>query len=98
VFANAFTAVGMPAYHPHSIRKTLVRFGEAICRTPEQFKAWSQNLGHEQVMTTFRSYGEVAPKRQAQILAELGAAKPDAAADPVAIMEAALAAMKAGKA
>jgi hypothetical protein len=26
-----------------------------MCRTPEELKAWSQNLGHEDVMTTFRS-------------------------------------------
>ena len=32
----------------------------------------SQNLGHEGVLTTFTSYGEVASARQAEILRELG--------------------------
>ena len=45
--------------------------GQQLCRTPEQFKAWSQNLGHEKVMTTFTSYREVAPVRQAEIIHEL---------------------------
>jgi hypothetical protein len=42
---------------------------EAVCRTPEDFKAWSQNLGHEGVLTTFTSYGQVASHRQAEIFA-----------------------------
>jgi hypothetical protein len=45
--------------------------GERVCRTPEQFKAWSQNLGHEKVLTTFSSYGEVAAERQRDIIREL---------------------------
>ena len=47
----------------HSLRNTLVRFGEEVCKTPEEFKAWSQNLGHEKVLTTFLSYGQVQGPR-----------------------------------
>ena len=68
VFKAAFEAAGLPYFHPHSIRKTLVELGEARCRTAEQFKAWSQNLGHEGVLTTFYSYGAVGPARQAEII------------------------------
>ena len=39
--------------------------------TMEQFKAWSQNLGHEKVLTTFLSYGEVACQRQGEIIRDL---------------------------
>ena len=42
---------------------------------PKQFKAWSQNLGHEQVLTTFMSYGSVATERQGAIIRGLGAAR-----------------------
>ena len=31
----------------------------------------SQSLGHEKVLTTFLSYGEVQPQRQAEIFQEL---------------------------
>jgi hypothetical protein len=31
-------------------------------------KAWSQNLGHEAMMTTFTSYGTISGHRQADIL------------------------------
>ena len=71
VFKRAFAEAGLPYFNPHSIRKTLVRLGEQVCKSPEEFKAWSQNLGHEQVLTTFNSYGNVASHRQAEILVNL---------------------------
>jgi integrase len=72
IFKGAFTSVGLPYFNPHSFRKTLAQLGEKLCRTPEQFKAWSQNLGHEKVLTTFSGYGEVAAERQREIIRELG--------------------------
>jgi integrase len=71
IFRAAFGAAGLPYFHPHTFRRTLVALGEAVCRTPEEFKAWSQNLGHDGVLTTFTSYGAVAPRRQAELLANL---------------------------
>lgn len=71
IFRNAFTAAGIQYFKPHSFRDTLVKLGEQICKTPESFKAWSQNLGHEKVLTTFLSYGEVPYHRQGEIIREL---------------------------
>tara|TARA_R110002020_G_scaffold126738_4_gene284597 strand:- start:7815 stop:8915 length:1101 start_codon:yes stop_codon:yes gene_type:complete len=73
IFRTAFEATGLPYANPHSLRDTLAMLGEQRCRTPEEFKAWSQNLGHEQVLTTFTSYGTVATNRQADIIAGLKA-------------------------
>ena len=75
IFREAFHAAGLPYFNPHSIRSTLVRLGETVCKTPEQFKAWSQNLGHEGVLTTFYSYGEVESRRQGEIIRDLGQPK-----------------------
>lgn len=72
IFRHAFTDAGLPYFHPHTFRKTIVQLGEQICRTPEEFKAWSQNLGHEGVLTTFNSYGVVASARQAEIILGIG--------------------------
>jgi integrase len=72
IFKAAFENAGLPYFNPHSFRKTLVSFGQSLCRTPEELKAWSQNLGHEDVLTTLRSYGVVARDRQAEILSNLG--------------------------
>ena len=64
-------AGGLEYFNPHSFRKTLAVLGEQRCKTPEELKAWSQNLGHEDVLTTFRSYGEVSSYRQAEIMPAL---------------------------
>lgn len=79
-FAQAFESVGLPYFNPHSFRNTLVRLGERLCRTPEEFKAWSQNLGHESVLTSFYSYGDVPDYKQAELLRKL--AKPAEGTSP----------------
>jgi integrase len=73
IFREAFVRAGLPYFNPHSFRNTLVRLGQDMCKSPEEFKAWSQNLGHEKVLTTFVSYGAVACDRQGEILRGLGA-------------------------
>ena len=45
IFREAFANAGLPYFNPHSLRNTLVQLGEKVCKTPEEFKAWSQNLG-----------------------------------------------------
>lgn len=71
IFRQAFEAAGLPYFNPHSFRSTLVVLGEKLCKTPEQFKAWSQNLGHEHVLTTLQNYGTVEPRRQGDIMRSL---------------------------
>ena len=72
IFKEAFAAAGLPYHNPHSFRKTLALLGGRMCKSPEEYKAWSQNLGHESVLTTFSSYGDVAGHRQAEIIRALG--------------------------
>jgi len=80
IFRDAFTNAGLPYYNPHSFRNTLVRLGQVTCQTPEAFKAWSQNLGHDKVLTTFLSYGQVESARQGEIIR--GLADPQLATQP----------------
>ncbi len=80
-FAQAFEAAGLPYFNPHSFRNTLVRLGERLCRTPEEFKAWSQNLGHESVLTSFYSYGDVPDYKQAELLRKLAEPAEDTPTD-----------------
>jgi integrase/recombinase XerD len=68
IFKNAFINAGFEYFNPHSFRKTITQLGEKICKTPEDFKAWSQNLGHESPLTTFTSYGQVSTYRQGEII------------------------------
>lgn len=71
IFRDAFELADLPYFNPHSFRKTLVTLGQKICKTPEEFKSWSQNLGHEDVLTTLYSYGEVQQHRQGEIFQQL---------------------------
>jgi integrase/recombinase XerD len=63
-----------------------VQLGERVCSGPEQFKAWLQNLGHEDVMVTYRSYGEVPLSRQAEIISSLNGPN-EVKADPVKFLK-----------
>jgi len=71
IFKTAFLAAELPYFHPHSFRKTLAQLGQKSCSTIEAMKAWSQNLGHEELMTTFASYGTLSRTQQAEIMRSL---------------------------
>ena len=71
IFRQAFTSAGLPYFNPHSFRNTLALLGETMCKTPEEFKAWSQNIGHDKVLTTFYNYGTVSNNRQSEIIKSL---------------------------
>lgn len=88
IFRNAFEAARLPYFTPHSFRNTLVQHGERVCATVEEFKAWSQNLGHDRVMTTLTSYGVVAPHRQAELIQRIGPDRGSAALDNRALLAA----------
>jgi integrase len=72
VFRRAFAAAGLPYFAPHRLRNTLVALGQKRCHSPEEFKVWSQNLGHSQVLTTFTNYGNVSAGRQAELMRSMG--------------------------
>ncbi len=72
IVRGAFAAVQMPEYTPHSFRTTLAKYGDEICTSLEQLKAWSMNLGHEHLATTVNSYIPVSRERQAELLKDLG--------------------------
>jgi integrase len=87
-FKRAFLAAGLPYYSPHRVRDTLASLGKRCCRSPEEFQAWGQNLGHSSSATTFASYGPVARARQAEIIrgVAVGAGAPDNALKAMAAL------------
>jgi integrase/recombinase XerD len=88
LFKRAFKAAGLQYFNPHSFRDTLVRLGEQLCQTPEEFKSWSQNLGHAGVLTTLYSYGDVPDYRQAELMKKLKEPAGNVSVDTAAIIEA----------
>lgn len=71
IFKEAFESADLHYFNPHSFRDTLVMLGQTLCQSPEEFKSWSQNIGHDNVLTTFTSYGAVQHQRQGEIFKQL---------------------------
>jgi hypothetical protein len=67
-FSEAFARAALPSFKPHSFRKTLVQLAYQLQLGPADFKAWSQNLGHDGVLTTLKSYGELPAYRQKELI------------------------------
>lgn len=68
IFRKGFELASLPYFNPHAMRDMLVRHAMSLDLTPEQLKAWSQNLGHEAVLTTLTSYGKVPVHRQGELI------------------------------
>lgn len=71
LFKEASARAGLPDFKPHSVRHMLAQIGEARAMSAEQMKAWSQNLGHENMLTTFTSYGTIPAHRQRDIVRKM---------------------------
>jgi integrase len=71
IFKAAFARIGLPYFKPHAVRDTLTQLAYKLQLSPEQLKAWSQNMGHSSVLTTLQGYGHVSAERQGDILARL---------------------------
>jgi integrase len=68
IFRRAFEGAGIPYFKPHSFRDMLVRHAMTLNVSAEAMKAWSQNLGHVDVLTTFTSYGQIPTHRQGELV------------------------------
>lgn len=70
IFEKRFEQAGVKYYHPHTLRHLLVKEIAKMPLTEEQKKAISQSLGHENVGTTFGSYGygRIEENRQLEII------------------------------
>lgn len=68
VIKRAFTSAGLLAFAPHSFRKTIVKWGVGHYTSPEALKAFSQNIGHESLLTTYSAYLPVSQERQAELI------------------------------
>jgi integrase len=88
IFKRAFAAADLPYYNPHSFRDMLVRHAMTLDLSPEAMKAWSQNLGHADVLTTFTSYGNVPAHRQGELIRASEAGADNGGLDNAALLAA----------
>lgn len=68
IFKEAFEGANLDYHSPHSVRSALARFGQTLGLPIRTYKAWSKNLGHSNMMTTFSSYGDVPADEQAELI------------------------------
>lgn len=65
---EAFSQAGQPTYGPHAFRHMLARHAANNATSVAEFVANSQNLGHTDVLTTLRSYGQISRERQRELI------------------------------
>lgn len=82
IFEKCFKGAGIPYYHPHTLRHLIVKEFIKTRLTEEEKKAISQNLGHEDVGTTFGSfgYGKISIDRQVDMVRGIKFGNPTAEA------------------
>jgi len=71
ILRKACAAVGVPYFTPHTIRNMLAEIGARRSSNGEEYKAWSQNMAHEDTQVTWRSYGALTRQRQAELINKL---------------------------
>ncbi len=68
IVKDAFKAVNLKPYTPHVFRNMVVSEMYRRSLPVPEFKAWSQNLGHEGAMTTLNSYGKIGLEEQGRLV------------------------------
>ena len=67
----AFAALDLPNYGPHAFRHMLARHAAKTCESVAELVATAQNLGHTDVLTTLRSYGQITREDQRRLITGL---------------------------
>lgn len=65
---TAFQAVKLDSFGPHAFRHMLARHAAKHCTSVAEIVATAQNLGHSDVLTTLRSYGQISRERQRALI------------------------------
>ena len=71
VLRKAAAAAGVPYFKPHAIRSTVAKLCSAGNWSEDIAKAVSQNLGHKQIWTTRKYYGDVEPDRKQELFRQM---------------------------
>jgi integrase len=68
IFRDRSNQMKLEYYSPHRFRHFAVNQATHYAKSPEQFKAISQNMGHENISTTFYDYGAINPHQASEII------------------------------
>ena len=70
IFKAVFQLAGVPYYSPHTFRHMLVQIAYQRKLTPAHLKARSQNLGHESLLISLTSHGNLPLEMPGQLIME----------------------------
>lgn len=70
IFKQRASDAGLEYFSPHKFRHFAINKAYEFIETAEQMKAVSQNVGHENIGTTF-GYGYIPPKRVSEVVASM---------------------------
>lgn len=71
IFKNRFEEAGLKYFPPHTFRHLTKALAFKGCKNGEELHAVSQNFGHENLATTFGSYGNFPSKKLNQIISDI---------------------------
>jgi len=71
VFKKRFEAAGLKYFPPHTFRHLTKALAFKGCKNGEELHAVSQNFGHENLGTTFGSYGNFPSKKLNEIISNI---------------------------
>lgn len=71
IFKVSFNDVSLPYFTPHLFRNTIIKWANENC-TSLEFKAISQNLGHESVKTSISAYATLSNLEQEKAIVGIG--------------------------
>jgi len=71
IFEDRTINAGLEYFSPHKYRHLATRLATDNCRSAEQIKAVSQNLGHERIHTTLLTYGKLHNYRVKEVVSEM---------------------------
>ncbi|MFN5540026.1 MAG: tyrosine-type recombinase/integrase [Candidatus Melainabacteria bacterium] len=71
IFKQRFEAVGVEYFPPHSFRHLAVKLSLSKCKNGHEFKAVSQNFGHENIGTTMITYGSLNNSQVGEVIGEM---------------------------
>ena len=72
-FRNGCKSAAIQYFNPHSARHYLKSIRDEYCRTAEERKAWSHNMGHENEQVTEDNYAKMIDSRRDEIFSTLSA-------------------------
>ncbi len=80
MFRARMSTAKLPYFSPHKFRHASIAEARKYCRTEEQRKALSQNVGHDNISTTF-TYGNMSPSQANQVISKMRFSQLDSRAE-----------------